>query len=135
MTDSLRTRIAAAIGRNDCKDYHGTTDGSTCVFCVDWFLPKADAVIRELQLTVLGDGIGSAGPANGGDPSENRTNMNVITVKEAAEILSVSGMTIRRLINSGRLPAWRVAGDGPVRINRADAEALRVPVSPGGTCE
>lgn len=49
MSDTLRTRIAAAIGRNDCKDYHGTTDGSTCVFCVDWFLPKADAVIRELD--------------------------------------------------------------------------------------
>ena len=56
-------------------------------------------------------------------------NENIITVKQAAEMLSVSGMTIRRLIDNGTLPAWRVAGTGPVRIERADVEALRVPVS------
>jgi excisionase family DNA binding protein len=52
----------------------------------------------------------------------------IITVKQAAEMLKVSGMTIRRLIDTGRLPAWRVAGDGPIRIGRSDVEALRVPV-------
>lgn len=59
--------------------------------------------------------------------SENEGD-NIITVKQAAEMLKVSGMTIRRLIDTGRLPAWRVAGDGPVRIERANVEALRVPV-------
>jgi excisionase family DNA binding protein len=54
----------------------------------------------------------------------------IITVKEAAEILAVSGMTVRRLINSGALPAWRVAGTGPVRLSRLDVEAMRVPVCP-----
>lgn len=54
----------------------------------------------------------------------------IITVKEAARILAVSGMTVRRLIASGELPAWRVAGKGPIRINSEDVEALRVPVSP-----
>lgn len=54
----------------------------------------------------------------------------IITVKDAAEILAVSGMTVRRLISSGALPAWRVAGTGPIRINSEDVEALRVPVSP-----
>lgn len=52
----------------------------------------------------------------------------IITVKEAAEILAVSSMTVRRLITSGTLPAWRVAGTGPIRLNRIDVEALRVPV-------
>ena len=52
----------------------------------------------------------------------------IITVRQAAEILAVSGMTIRRLIDNGRLPAWRVAGDGPIRMNRNDVESLRVPV-------
>ena len=61
--------------------------------------------------------------------SENEGD-NIITVKQAAAMLKVSGMTIRRLIDTGRLPAWRVAGDGPVRIERANVEALRVPVSP-----
>lgn len=55
---------------------------------------------------------------------------NIITVKQAAEILAVSGMTIRRLIDTGRLRAWRVAGTGPVRMDRADVEALRVQVCP-----
>jgi len=54
-----------------------------------------------------------------------------ITVKEAAEMLSVSGMTVRRLIDRGALPAWRVAGTGPIRLNSLDVEALRVPVFPG----
>lgn len=54
----------------------------------------------------------------------------IITVKEAARILAVSGMTVRRLIVSGALPAWRVAGTGPIRLNSEDVEALRVPVSP-----
>jgi excisionase family DNA binding protein len=52
----------------------------------------------------------------------------IITVKQAAEMLRVSGMTIRRLIKLGKLPAWRIAGDGPVRLNRADVEAMFVPV-------
>lgn len=54
----------------------------------------------------------------------------IITVKEAAEILAVSGMTVRRLIETGALPAWRVAGTGPIRLNSLDVEALRVPVFP-----
>lgn len=66
------------------------------------------------------------------DMSGNRTGENIITVKQAAEILSVSGMTIRRLIDNGTLPAWRVAGTGLVRIEKADVEALRVPVCPEG---
>lgn len=47
MSDDLRTRIAAAIARADqdwCSDNPLHED-------------MADAVIRELQLTVLGDGI------------------------------------------------------------------------------
>ena len=56
------------------------------------------------------------------------TTGQIITVKQAAEMLLVSGMTIRRLINTGQLPAWRVAGDGPVRLNSLDVEAMRVPV-------
>lgn len=52
----------------------------------------------------------------------------ILTVRQAAEMLAVSGMTIRRLIKTGRLPAWRVAGDGAIRIDRSDVESLRVPV-------
>ena len=55
--------------------------------------------------------------------------MSTITVNEAATMLSVSSMTVRRLIASGKLPAWRVGGDGPIRIESEDVEALRVPVT------
>ena len=54
----------------------------------------------------------------------------IITVKQAAEMLAVSGMTIRRLINMGKLPAWRIAGDGAIRLNSLDVEAMRIPVFP-----
>lgn len=54
-------------------------------------------------------------------------NKDILTVRQAAEMLAVSGMTIRRLIKIGKLPAWRVAGDGAIRINRSDVESLRVP--------
>jgi len=54
----------------------------------------------------------------------------IVTVKQAAEMLAVSGMTIRRLINMGKLPAWRIAGDGAIRLNSLDVEAMRVPVFP-----
>jgi excisionase family DNA binding protein len=33
----------------------------------------------------------------------------VITVKEAAEIAGVSGMTIRRAINRGQIPFYRIS--------------------------
>ena len=46
--------------------------------------------------------------------------MSAITVKEAARMLAVSPMTVRRLIDSGRLPAWRV-------IESEDVETLKVP--------
>jgi hypothetical protein len=67
---------------------------------------------------------------DGGCPEETG---QIITVKQAAEMLKVSGMTIRRLIDMGKLPAWRVAGDGPVRLNSLDVEAMRVPVFPPAT--
>jgi excisionase family DNA binding protein len=59
----------------------------------------------------------------------------IVTVKQAAEMLAVSGMTIRRLINMGKLPAWRIAGDGAIRLNSLDVEAMRIPVFPPGERE
>ena len=62
MSDTLRTRIAAlAVAHEWSPD--GTGEGQ-CECDARWFKTKemwadhlADAVIRELQLTVLGDGI------------------------------------------------------------------------------
>ena len=56
--------------------------------------------------------------------------MMLMTANEAAESLGVSKMTIYRLIKDGKLKAWRVAGEGPIRMESEDVEALKVPVKP-----
>lgn len=52
------------------------------------------------------------------------------TIKQAAERLAISQETVRRLISSGKLPAYRVGGSrrGCIRINEADVDALMKPV-------
>ena len=59
----------------------------------------------------------------------------LINVKTAAEMLGVSHMTVRRLIANGDLAAWRVNGNGPIRIEAKNVEALKVPVHPAGATE
>lgn len=51
-----------------------------------------------------------------------------IGIEDAADLLGVERQTIRRFITTGRLPAYRV-GDKIIRVNRADVEALLVPVT------
>jgi len=48
----------------------------------------------------------------------------LITINQAAELLSVSHYTIRRWIKSGYLPACKIGGS--LRIDEADIEALLV---------
>jgi excisionase family DNA binding protein len=52
-----------------------------------------------------------------------------ITIPEAAIRLGVNPRTVRRWIESGKLPAYRLYGQGYVRINADDVEALLVPVT------
>jgi len=57
-------------------------------------------------------------------------------MREAAELLGVSDDTVRRWIDSGRLPAHREAG-GPAQVDGADlarvASGLHEPPEPGAT--
>jgi molybdopterin-binding protein len=57
-------------------------------------------------------------------------------IAEAAELLGVSDDTVRRWIDSGRLPAHREAG-GPAQVDGADlarvASTLHEPPQPGAT--
>lgn len=50
-----------------------------------------------------------------------------LTVSEAAGRLACSGQTIRKLIRSGKLPAYRIGRD--FRIIESDLEKLRVSAS------
>jgi excisionase family DNA binding protein len=54
--------------------------------------------------------------------------MDVITVREAAAVLKVNPITIRRHIRSGRLAALRVGKQ--IRIERSAVESLARPVRP-----
>lgn len=59
------------------------------------------------------------------------TTQRCYTIKEAADRLSISQDTVRRLIASRKLPAFRldvVGGRGCIRINEADLDALMKPV-------
>ena len=51
----------------------------------------------------------------------NLEHPKLMTVKEAARLLSISPQSVYRLISSGRIPAYRLAvGRGAVRINEQD---------------
>jgi excisionase family DNA binding protein len=52
-------------------------------------------------------------------------NPDVISIQDAARMLSVSHMTIRRLIAAGKLPAGKVGRQW--RIKRVDVERLLEP--------
>ena len=52
-----------------------------------------------------------------------------LSVRQAAEFLSVSPRTIRRYIKQQLLPAYRVAGQPTIRIKREDLEAVLEPVA------
>jgi excisionase family DNA binding protein len=53
--------------------------------------------------------------------------MNLITIAEAAERLGVNQLTIRRWIDDGTLPAYRL-GQKNIRIKPDDLSALLKPI-------
>jgi excisionase family DNA binding protein len=55
----------------------------------------------------------------------------LLTIDDAAEQLGLSKRSLRRLISSGELPAYRV-GAQSVRIKPADLEKALRPVIPNG---
>ncbi|MBI4505056.1 MAG: helix-turn-helix domain-containing protein [Chloroflexi bacterium] len=55
--------------------------------------------------------------------------MELLTVAEAAELLKVSAVTLRRWLRQGRLPAYRL-GPRQVRVRRGDLAALLVRQQP-----
>jgi excisionase family DNA binding protein len=52
-----------------------------------------------------------------------------IGIPVAARRLGVDTSTVRRYIRSGLLPAYRIGGQGVIRVNADDVEALLVPVT------
>ena len=58
-----------------------------------------------------------------------------LSVRQAAELISVSQRTIRRYIEQDILPAYRVTGGNTIRIKREDLEALLKPMNSPATAD
>ena len=73
-----------------------------------------------------------ADETNGAKPgrvaSDKKSAREYLTPEEAAEALSIHVQTMRAYIRSGRLPAFRLAGERAIRILRADLEKVLEPL-------
>jgi len=71
-------------------------------------------------------------PTNGskrdGVAEEKKKMREYLTPEEAAEALSIHVQTMRAYVRSGRVPAFRVAGERAIRILRADLEKVLEPL-------
>ncbi len=59
----------------------------------------------------------------------------LLTVDQAAEFLGIHHQTLRGYIKSGKLPAYRLAGEKVLRIKRDDLMALLEPVAVGDSID
>lgn len=90
-----------------------------CISPVDWRAALADWDIPEA-------GPGRRSGRTGGKAARER--VELLTTEEAAAFLSVHPQTIRTYIRSGKLPAYRLAGERKIRIQQTDLLALLEPV-------
>jgi excisionase family DNA binding protein len=60
--------------------------------------------------------------------SEKKRAREYLTPEEAAEVLGIHVQTMRAYIRSGRLPAFRLAGERAIRLFRADLEKVLEPL-------
>ena len=68
------------------------------------------------------------GAAKSGEP-EKKTAREYLTPEEAAEALGIHVQTMRAYIRSGRVPAFRLAGERAIRIRRGDLEQVLEPLN------
>jgi len=70
-----------------------------------------------------------AEPNGAAEPVEAKPAREFLTPEEAAEAVGVHVQTMRGYIRSGRLPAFRLAGERALRIRRADLEKVLDPLN------
>jgi excisionase family DNA binding protein len=75
---------------------------------------------------------GEATGASSDDPPRIKKQREYLTPEEAAEELGVHVQTMRGYIRSGRMPAFRVAGERAIRILRADLRKVLEPLEGKG---
>ena len=79
----------------------------------------------QLALRIAQDVDAVEAPAHAGETKPGR---EYLTPEEAAEALGVHVQTMRAYIRSGRLPAFRVAGERAIRVLRNDLEKVLEPL-------
>lgn len=85
---------------------------------VEWRAQLARGVVGAPPRLVGPDGSGTAGGS--GRPG----GPEILGVDDAAEYLGVHAQTVRNYIRSGKLPAYRLAGERYIRVLRKDLLAL-----------
>ncbi len=76
---------------------------------------------RETELTRMRNGDGSAGGAR---------ERELLTPDQVADLLDVHTQTVRGYIRTGKLPAFRIAGERAIRVRHTDVMALLEPLEP-----
>ena len=62
------------------------------------------------------------------NPLTSPLSTSLLTIKIVAAILSCSPRSVRRLIDTKQLPAFRIGKTQTIRIRRSDVERLLVPI-------
>jgi len=88
---------------------------------------------REAIAASPAPAVSDAAPAlAAASPTSSR---ELLTVDQAAEFLGVHHQTLRGYIKSGKLPAYRLAGEKVLRIKRDDLMSLLEPVAVGDSID
>jgi len=86
-----------------------------------------ERVGQAIAATPRPEAVRSASPP----PPEGGMGQGLFTVDQAAQFLGIHHQTLRGYIKSGKLPAYRLAGEKVLRIKRDDLLALLEPVAVG----
>jgi excisionase family DNA binding protein len=102
-------------------------------------LASRTVALHDLRARVREAVAASPAPADSGEvPSPTASpasSRELFTVDQAAEFLGLHHQTLRGYIKSGKLPAYRLAGEKVLRIKRDDLMALLEPVAAGDVAE
>jgi excisionase family DNA binding protein len=85
-----------------------------------WRAAVAQGVEFQAMKPVARDVDGASGPAT--------ATRDYLTPEEAAEALGLHVQTLRGYVRTGKLPAFRLAGERAIRIRRGDLEAVLEPL-------
>jgi excisionase family DNA binding protein len=90
-----------------------------------------DALRARVREAIASSPMASRTPAETARPVSGEPSRELFTVDQAAEFLGVHHQTLRGYIKSGKLPAYRLAGEKVLRIKRDDLMTLLEPVAVG----